>query len=116
MDLFGKRLLNLWMSVFALHTIDSSKGEKCFINQPMKNLLKPDNSAEAEALQSLLQQHGIHSQVISYHDTAYDGLFQAQYGWGVLRVAESDFINAEKIVNEWKASTPGELPWDGEDS
>ncbi len=77
----------------------------------MKNLIKPENSAEAQALQSLLQQHGIRSQVISFHDTAYDGLFQAQYGWGVIRVAEKDFSAAERIVKEWKDSSPENIPW-----
>lgn len=78
----------------------------------MKNLIKPENAAEAGALQSLLQEHGIQSQVISYHDTAYDGLFQKQYGWGVIRVQEADFIRAKEIVREWKESSPGEVTWD----
>lgn len=78
----------------------------------MKNLVKPANDAEARALQSLLEQHGIHAQAISFHDTAYDGLYQSQYGWGVLRVAEVDFAEAARIVQEWKNSSPDELPWD----
>ena len=76
----------------------------------MKNLTQPENSAEAQALQSLLEQHGIQSQVISFHDTAYDGLFQQQYGWGVIRVAESDFIEARNIVQEWKNYSPDNVP------
>ncbi len=80
----------------------------------MKDLIKPENSAEAQALQSLLQQHGIQSQVISFHDTAYDGLFQAQYGWGVLRVADSDLTEAEQIVQQWKDASPGDIPWQDE--
>jgi len=79
----------------------------------MKNLTQPENSAEAQALQSLLEQHGIQSQVISFHDTAYDGLFQQQYGWGVIRVAESDFIEARNIVQEWKNYSPDNVPWNG---
>ena len=77
----------------------------------MKNLIKPENEAEAHALQSLLKQHGIESQVISYHDTAYDGLFQKQYGWGVIRVREEDHSKAEQIVQEWKESSPKDIPW-----
>ncbi len=77
----------------------------------MKNLIKPENSAEAGALQSLLRQNGIQAQVISYHDTAYDGLFQAQYGWGIIRVDEADFAEAERIVREWKEASPGDVPW-----
>ena len=82
------------------------------MHQPMKNLIQPENSAEAQALQSLLAQHGIESQVVSFHDTAYDGLFQAQYGWGVVRVAEADFARAEEIVKDWQESSPVDLPWE----
>ena len=78
----------------------------------MKNLIKPENSAEAQALMSLLREHGIQAQLISFHDTAYDGLFQQQYGWGVIRVADSDFAEAGRIVREWRSSPPEDLPWD----
>ena len=81
----------------------------------MRNLVNPDNAAEAHALQSLLKEHGIHAEVESFHDTAYDGLFQAQYGWGVIRVAGTDFKEARQIVEDWKGSSPGgEVPWDGD--
>ena len=82
----------------------------------MKKLIQPENSAEAGALQSLLQQHNIQSQIISFHDTAYDGLYQAQYGWGVLRVADEDYDEARKIIEDWKKSSPEELPWQNGDS
>lgn len=77
----------------------------------MRNLIKPDNAAEAQALRALLGQHGIDAVVVSFHDTAYDGIYQAQYGWGVIRVAESDFEQARKIIQEWKDSSPPEVPW-----
>jgi len=77
----------------------------------MKNLVKPGNAAEAQALQALLQQHGIDTIVVSFHDTAYDGLFQSQYGWGVIRVAEKDHARAAAIIREWQESAPGDLPW-----
>jgi len=79
----------------------------------MRNLLSPENEAEAYALQSLLREHGIDAEVFSFHDTAYDGLFQAQYGWGVIRVAEADMPEARRIVREWRESSPDDIPWDG---
>ncbi len=75
------------------------------------NLLQPENDAEAQALQSLLKEHGIETRITSFHDTAYDGLYQNQYGWGVLRVKQEDFKKAEQLVQEWRDSTPDELPW-----
>ncbi|MDH3330580.1 MAG: DUF2007 domain-containing protein [Desulfobulbaceae bacterium] len=77
----------------------------------MKNLINPENAAEAHALQSLLEQHGIRAGIVSFHDTAYDGLFQAQYGWGVIRVADQDFAEAQRIVREWKDSSPDKVNW-----
>lgn len=79
----------------------------------MKNLLKPVDEPEALVLKALLNQNGIDAYIVSFHDTAYNGLFQTQYGWGVIRVAETDYPKALKIVQEWKGSAPDELPWQG---
>jgi hypothetical protein len=78
----------------------------------MKNLLKPENEAEADVIRSVLAEHGIHAEIRSFHDTAYDGLFQTQYGWGVIRVSDRDFSKAQRIVEEWQNATPGKLPWE----
>jgi hypothetical protein len=48
--------------------------------------MKPENEAEANVIKSVLAEHGIYAEIKSFHDTAYDGLFQAQYGWGLIRV------------------------------
>jgi hypothetical protein len=50
--------------------------------------------------------------VVSFHDTAYDGLYQSQYGWGVIKVNEEDKSVAQKIINDWKMAAPSPLPWD----
>lgn len=78
----------------------------------MRNLIKPDNEAEAIAMQAMLAEHGISAEIASFHDTAYDGLFQAQYGWGMLRVAEPDYTEALRLVTEWREASPGEMPWE----
>jgi len=80
-------------------------------NQTMKNLMKPENEAEANVIKSVLEEHGIYAEIKSFHDTAYDGLFQSQYGWGVIRVSETDFAKAQRIIKEWTNASPGELPW-----
>jgi hypothetical protein len=43
-----------------------------------------DNQIEAQLLVSVLAERGIVHRLRSFHDTAYDGLFQAQRGWGEL--------------------------------
>jgi len=78
----------------------------------MQNLMKPNNEAEANAIKSVLSEYGIYAEIRSFHDTAYDGLFQSQFGWGVIRVSEKDLPEAQRIVEEWKKSAPEHLPWD----
>jgi hypothetical protein len=41
-----------------------------------------DNEIEAQLLDSILDERDIPHLMVSYHDTAYDGLFQTQKGWG----------------------------------
>jgi hypothetical protein len=41
-----------------------------------------DNEIEAQLLDSVLTEREIPHRMRSYHDTAYDGLFQTQKGWG----------------------------------
>ena len=75
----------------------------------MKILYKPEDETEAIALSSLLEKHSIQSEVQSFRDTAYDGLYQNQHGWGVIRVDESDYDSAATLVSEWKAAIPDSL-------
>ncbi len=78
----------------------------------MKDLIKPDNAAEANVIKMVLEENGIVSEIRSFHDTAYDGLFQSQLGWGVIRVSDEDFPEAQKIVEDWKNAIPEEMPWE----
>ena len=41
-----------------------------------------ENAIEAQLLSSVLTEYEIPHRLRSYHDTAYDGLFQLQKGWG----------------------------------
>ena len=41
-----------------------------------------ENAVEAQVLGSFLDQYDIPHRLRSFHDTAYDGLFQFQKGWG----------------------------------
>lgn len=74
--------------------------------------MKPENEAEANVIKSVLEEHGIYAEIKSFHDTAYDGLFQSQYGWGVIRVSEVDLIEAKRIIEEWKNASIKEIPWE----
>ena len=43
-----------------------------------------DNQIEAQLVTSILTDQGIPHHLRSFHDTAYDGLYQMQKGWGEL--------------------------------
>jgi len=73
--------------------------------------MKPENEAEANVIKSVLEDNGIYAEIKSFHDTAYDGLFQSQYGWGLIRVSEKDLPEAQSIIEEWRNAAPEELPW-----
>ena len=44
-----------------------------------------ENEIEARLLDSVLDERNIPHMIISYHDTAYDGLYQTQKGWGYVK-------------------------------
>jgi outer membrane protein assembly factor BamE (lipoprotein component of BamABCDE complex) len=50
----------------------------------LKTILVLKNEIEAQVLSEALHARGIPHMVRSYHDSAYDGLFQMQKGWGAL--------------------------------
>ena len=47
------------------------------------------NEIEAQLMDSILTERQIPHRMKSYHDTAYDGIFQAQKGWGIVEAPES---------------------------
>jgi len=47
-----------------------------------KKIVVLDNEIEAQLMDSILTERNIPHRMRSYHDSAYDGIFQAQKGWG----------------------------------
>ncbi len=43
-----------------------------------------ESLVEAQLIDAILDEENIPHMIRSYHDTAYDGLFQLQRGWGEL--------------------------------
>jgi hypothetical protein len=50
--------------------------------QEFKKILILENEIEAQLLDSVLNEREIPHRIRSYHDSAYDGIYQAQKGWG----------------------------------
>ncbi len=57
--------------------------------EQFNKILILDNEIEAEFLDSILIERDIPHLIRSYHDSAYDGIYQAQKGWGVVMAPEA---------------------------
>lgn len=61
----------------------------------MKKILSLSSQIEAIRIKEILDSNEIPHMIRSFHDSAYDGLFQNQYGWGVL---EAEVADEERIL------------------
>jgi hypothetical protein len=61
----------------------------------IKRILSLGNEIEAQRIKNILDQNNIPHLIRTFHDSAYDGLFQNQYGWGLL---EADSADEQKIL------------------
>lgn len=59
-----------------------------------------ENEIEARLLEAVLQERQIDHRLRSYHDLAYDGLFQASLGWGALYAAAADQTEILAILKD----------------
>ena len=56
----------------------------------MKKIAVLDTLIQAKTLEAVLKDQGIPHVMKTYHDSAYDGLFQGSMGWGHIEAAEED--------------------------
>ncbi|MFW5684733.1 MAG: hypothetical protein ACOC1I_07765 [Spirochaetota bacterium] len=59
-----------------------------------------ENEIEARLLSSLLEEEEIPHFLRSYHDSAYDGIFQAQQGWGHVEADPRHHERISEIVRD----------------
>ena len=76
-----------------------------------------DNEVEASLVQASLEETGIPHMIRSFYDAAYDGIFQAQKGWGAVWASPEDRETVLSVVGEIRAAgadsdeeTGGEAP------
>ena len=62
-----------------------------------------ESELEARMLEAELHKRGIEHVVRSYHDSAYDGLFQGAKGWGHVEADESDRDSITAVLEDLKA-------------
>jgi len=62
-----------------------------------------ENAIEAQLMESILIEQGIPHRIRSYYDTAYDGLFQVQKGWGEIQAPASFKETIREILVDVRA-------------
>jgi hypothetical protein len=63
-----------------------------------------DNRFQADLLTDALDKAEIPFLIREYKDTAYDGLFVSQKGWGTVMVSEDRLDEARRILEEFKGA------------
>jgi hypothetical protein len=66
-----------------------------------------ENEVEAQVLSSMLDAEGIDYAIRTYHDSAYDGLFQMRNGWGIV---EADLEDRDAILEILQNLRAGNSP------
>ncbi len=61
-----------------------------------------ENRFEGDRISQVLQEAGIPFLIKSFLDTAYDGLYIPQKGWGVVMVSGKNREEAERLISEVK--------------
>jgi hypothetical protein len=72
--------------------------------QEYRRIANLDNQFEVQILEEVLKDRQIPYYVKSYHDAAYDGLFQGQKGWGAVFAPEEFQEEILAIIQEIRES------------
>lgn len=70
---------------------------------------------EAQIVSGMLHEENIPHMIRSYHDTAYDGLFQAQKGWGEIRAPLQYTDQILEILEDYRSQIPETFPEEAEE-
>ncbi len=63
-----------------------------------------NDDVEVSAIEALLHEEQIPYALRSYHDSALDGMFQTQQGWGELFVPEEHAAHVRRLLAELRDS------------
>ncbi len=75
-----------------------------------KKIAVLEDEFEAGLLESILNEREIPHRMRSYHDTAYDGLFQAQKGWGFVAAPEQCEAEVREILADLREEAEKVIP------
>lgn len=66
-----------------------------------------DNNFEAQVLDSILNERQIPHLMRSFYDTAFDGLFQTQKGWGYVSAPWEYHEEIKEVLRDLRNNEPG---------
>jgi len=66
-----------------------------------------DNNFEAQVLDSILNEREIPHLMRSFYDTAFDGLFQTQKGWGYVSAPGEYHEEIKEVLRDLRNNEPG---------
>jgi len=64
-----------------------------------------EDMIEAQVLESMLIEQAVPYRIRSFHDTAYDGLFQLQKGWGEVYAPPSCHNTVADLIGEIRSQS-----------
>ena len=80
------------------------------VKEEYKKVETLENEIEALLLDSILSEQNIPHLIISYHDTAYDGLYQTQKGWGYISAPFAYLEEIKEIISYLRrGSNPNDI-------
>jgi hypothetical protein len=79
------------------------------------NVITIEKEIDARYLESVLKDHEIPYHMVSYHDSAYAGLFQLERGWGHVEVPLERVEEVEQLYRKVVAAGPSDTPEDTSD-
>ena len=69
------------------------------MKEEYKKVATLENEIEARLLDSILNERDVPHLITSYHDTAYDGLYQTQKGWGYISAPGAYLEKIREIIS-----------------
>lgn len=78
-----------------------------------ENIVVLNNEVEASILHSLLEEREIPHVMISYHDSAYNGIFQVQMGWGHVEAPREYIQEVRDLYNDIQSARENPQHGDG---
>lgn len=72
------------------------------------NVATLDNLFEAQRLTFILEEEGIPFAIKSFHDSAYNGLFQSYLGWGIVLASADHEETIGQILEKIRQEPSGQ--------